>query len=176
MKTGNDPVQSALAIFKQYKSLADKALGQIQPEDWFYAPDPESNSIAIIVKHMAGNMRSRWSDFLTTDGEKPWRNRDSEFEIQASDTAESLMQQWQQSWQILFQTLETLTTDEMSFQVKIRGESHSILEAINRQIAHYSYHTGQIVYLAKHLRSTDWKTLSIAKGKSDAYNQKLFNK
>lgn len=176
MKTGTQPIPSALAIFRQYKGLADKAIAQLTPEEWFICIEPESNSIALIMKHLAGNMQSRWTDIFTTDGEKPWRMRDQEFEILPADKAEHLKTEWEKGWNTLFQTLESLNETDIGKIVTIRSEAHSVLEAMNRQIAHYSYHVGQIVFIAKAIRSQQWKTLSIARGKSDAYNQNLMNK
>ena len=152
--------------------MAERAIEQVSDEEFFTAIDTEANSIAIVVKHIAGNQRSRWTDFLTTDGEKPDRDRDTEFEI-IGDTRESLMQYWETSWQVLFDNIEPLTVDDFSKTVTIRGEPHTIAEAINRQLTHYSYHIGQIVLLAKHFRSADWKTLSIPKNKSAEFNQYL---
>ena len=152
----------SLATFRQYKQLGEKAMAQVTDEELVVALDPESNSIALIVKHMAGNMRSRWTDFLTTDGEKPDRNRDSEFEAPATSRAE-LMRVWEQGWANVFRALEPLTDDDLSRTVTIRGEPHSVMQAINRQIGHYAMHVGQIVFLAKHYRSTEWKTLSLPK-------------
>ena len=163
-----DAVQS----FRSAKKMAERAIEQVSDEEFFTAIDTEANSIAIVVKHIAGNQRSRWTDFLTSDGEKPDRNRDVEFEM-IGDTRESLMQYWETSWQVLFDNIEPLTVDDFSKTVTIRGEPHTIAEAINRQLTHYSYHIGQIVLLAKHFRSADWKTLSIPKNKSAEFNQYL---
>ena len=163
-----DAVQS----FRSAKKMAERAIEQVSDEEFFTAIDTEANSIAIVVKHIAGNQRSRWTDFLTSDGEKPDRNRDAEFEM-IGDTRESLMQYWETSWQVLFDNIEPLTVDDFSKTVTIRGEPHTIAEAINRQLTHYSYHIGQIVLLAKHFRSADWKTLSIPKNKSAEFNQYL---
>ena len=162
----------AIQSFRNYKLLADRSIEQVSDEQFFAVIDPESNSIAVIVKHIAGNLHSRWSDFLTTDGEKPDRNRDTEFEM-IGDTRESLMQFWESGWQILFNALEPLTEEDFSRAVKIRGEPHTIVEAINRQLTHYSYHIGQIVFLAKHLRLSEWKTLSVPRNRSADYNRHL---
>jgi hypothetical protein len=164
--------QEALQSFRNYKTLADRSIEQVSDEQFFTAIDSESNSIAVIVKHIAGNLHSRWRDLLTSDGEKPDRNRDSEFEI-IVDTRESLIEFWETGWQTLFDAIEPLTEGDFSKTVRIRGEPHTIVEAINRQLTHYSYHVGQIVFLAKHLRSTDWKTLSVPRNKSSDYNQHL---
>lgn len=171
MRTSTNPIESALGILTLYKSLADKAMDQINDEEFFRLPEPESNSIAIIVKHINGNLRSRWTDFLTTDGEKEWRDRDSEFEFDNKGRSQ-LMQEWERSWQCLFSSLEGLTRDDLGRTVTIRNEPHSVLEAANRTLAHISYHVGQIVFLAKMLKSGQWQTLSIAKRRSQEFNER----
>src|ERR1700690_2271058 len=172
MKTSTNPIESALGILKQYKTLADKGMEQISDEEFFRPPESESNSIAIIVKHVNGNLLSRWTDFLTTDGEKEWRNRDSEFEM---DTIErnQLIQMWDRSWQCLFLSLESLTPDDLGTIITIRSEPHSVLEAVNRTLSHISYHVGQIVFLAKMFKSSQWQTLTIAKSKSKEFNEQM---
>ena len=165
----------ALSSFRNYKKLAERAIEQVSDEEFFAAIDEEANSIAVIVKHIAGNLRSRWSDFLTSDGEKPDRNRDTEFEL-IDDTRESLMKFWEDGWQTLFDAIEPLTPDDFSRTITIRGEPHTVVEAINRQLTHYSYHIGQIVFLAKHFRSSEWKTLSVPKNRSAEFNQYLAEK
>jgi hypothetical protein len=172
MKTGTDLLPSALRIFKQYKELADKAIAQIDETAIHWKPEPESNSIYLIIKHMSGNMQSRWTDFLTSDGEKEWRNRDGEFEDDNISKAETLLL-WEKGWACLFSALEPLGNDDLAKHVYIRGEAHSVMEAVNRQLAHYSYHVGQIVYIAKAIRSSQWHTLSIAKGKSQEFNNNM---
>jgi hypothetical protein len=172
MKTGTDLLPSALRIFKQYKELADKAIAQIDETAIHWKPEPESNSIYLIIKHMSGNMQSRWTDFLTSDGEKEWRNRDGEFEDDTISKADALIL-WEKGWACLFGALEPLTNEDLARLVYIRGEAHSVMEAVNRQIAHYAYHVGQIVYIAKAIRSSQWHTLSIAKGKSQEFNNNL---
>ena len=162
----------ALESFRNYKKLAERAIEQVSDEEFFSTIDAEANSIAVVVKHIAGNLLSRWSDFLTTDGEKATRDRDAEFEIIA-DTRESLMKFWERGWQTLFDNIEPLTVDDFSKTITIRGQIHTIVEAINRQLTHYSYHVGQIVFLAKHFKSADWKTLSVPKNKSSEFNQYL---
>lgn len=162
----------ALKSFRAYKKLAERAIEQIDDDQFFRTIDNESNSIAIIFKHIAGNLHSRWRDFLTTDGEKPDRDRDSEFML-SDETRESLVTFWDNGWQILFANIESLTEEDFSRTVTIRGEKHSIVEAMNRQLTHYSYHVGQIVFLAKHLKSSEWQTLSVPRGKSDAFNRVL---
>ena len=165
----------ALQSFRNYKKLAERAIEQVSDEEFFATIDEEANSIALIVKHVAGNLRSRWTDFLTTDGEKPDRNRDTEFEV-IEDTRESLTKYWEDGWRILFDAIEPLSEEDFSKAVTIRGQPHSIVEAINRQLTHYSYHIGQIVLLAKHFRSSEWKTLSIAKNRSAEFNRHVGEK
>ena len=172
MKTDALLLPSSIRIFKQYKTLADNAIKQIDEAGLHWKPEPESNSIAIIMKHMSGNMLSRWSDFLVSDGEKEWRNRDSEFEDEHASSTE-IIAYWEQGWECLFSALEPLSNDDLAAIVYIRKEAHSVMEAINRQIAHYAYHVGQIVYLAKAIKSAEWQTLSIAKGKSQAFNDNM---
>lgn len=167
-----DYLDDSIRSFRNYKKLADRAIEQLSEEEFFAVIDPESNSIAVIVKHIAGNLHSRWKDFLTTDGEKPDRNRDTEFEM-LDDTRESLIAFWESGWKTLFDAIEPLSEEDFSKTVTIRGEPHSVVEAINRQLTHYSYHVGQIVFLAKHLRSTDWKTLSVPRNRSADYNRHL---
>jgi hypothetical protein len=166
----------ALQSFRNYKKLAERALEQVSDEDFFRQIDPESNSVAIIVKHIAGNLHSRWRDFLTTDGEKPDRYRDGEFVTLGEDTRESLMQFWETGWQKLFDAIEPIAPEEFSKTVTIRGEPHMIVEAINRQLTHYSMHIGQIVFLAKHFRASEWKTLSVPRNRSAEFNQFLADK
>jgi hypothetical protein len=168
-------LEDSIALFHQCKKLAEGAIGQITDDQLFATLDEEMNSIAIIVKHMTGNMRSRWTDFLTSDGEKPNRHRDSEFEQPAASRQE-LMKIWEEGWQIVFSALEPLTDADMGRIVTIRGEAHSVMQAINRQISHYSYHCGQIVLLAKHFKGRNWKSLSVPRKKSDEFNQKVFAK
>jgi len=145
---------------------------QLKDDAFFITLDPESNSIAILVKHLAGNMRSRFTDFLTSDGEKPGRHRDQEFEMQAIPTRAELMRWWEEGWAHVFSTIEGLTPEDLMRTVTIRGKPHTVLQALNRQLAHYAYHVGQIVFLTKHLRSNEWESLSIPPGKSEEYNRK----
>jgi hypothetical protein len=154
-----------LTLRKQQR-LAERALDQIGDEDFFRAPDPESNSLAVIVRHVAGNQRSRWRDFLTSDGEKPDRNRDTEFDLAPGTTRAELMVLWEEGWRLLFEAIAPLRAEDLLRTVTIRGEPHTVLEAIDRQLAHYAQHVGQIVYLAKHWRGAAWKTLSIPRGRS----------
>jgi hypothetical protein len=152
-----------------HKRMAENALGQLEEKDFFVVLDPESNSVAAIVKHIAGNARSRFTDFLTSDGEKPDRFRDQEFEISASATREEIMHWWEQAWLQIFSTLDALRPEDVERIVTIRQEPHTVMQALNRALAHYAQHIGQIVFLAKHLRSDRWKTLSIPRGKSEDY-------
>lgn len=158
--------------FRGHKRLGEGALAQLRDEDFFRTLDPEANSVAIIIKHLAGNMRSRFTDFLTSDGEKPDRHRDQEFEITPATTREEVMRWWDEGWGIVFSALESLRPEDVMRTVTIRQEPHTVLQAINRQVAHYAYHVGQMVFLAKHFRSADWKSLSIPRGKSDEFNRK----
>jgi Protein of unknown function (DUF1572) len=151
--------------------MGEAAMSQLRDEDFFMTLDPEANSVAILVKHLAGNMRSRFTDFLTTDGEKPDRFRDREFEITSSTSRADLMKWWEDGWATVLGTIEALKPEDVMRTVTIRGEPHTVLQAVNRQIAHYAQHIGQIVFLAKHLRSSEWKTLSIPRGKSEEFKQ-----
>lgn len=160
-----------LTVLRQYKSMAERAVEQVTDEQLVLCLDEESNSIALIVKHLAGNMRSRWTDFLTTDGEKPDRQRDSEFEAPPQTRAE-LLAMWDSGWTCVFSALEPLSDADLGRTVHIRGEAHSVLQAVNRQLAHYAAHIGQIVFLAKHFRSKEWNSLSIPRGRSQEYLRK----
>lgn len=162
--------------FRELKSLGDRSFTQIKDEDFFFTPDEETNSIAIIIRHMSGNMLSRWTDFLTTDGEKEWRNRDEEFEQLFYTDEEDLIQRWEKGWKAVFDAMEALTPEDIMKKVQIRGEDHYVFEAINRQLTHYAYHTGQIVYMAKYLAKENWKSLSVPRGKSKDFNEKMRNK
>jgi hypothetical protein len=155
--------------FRGHKRMGEAAMAQLKDEDFFVTLDPESNSVAILVKHLAGNMRSRFTDFLASDGEKPDRFRDREFEVTRSTTRAEVMKWWEDGWAIVLGAIESLQPEDVMRTVTIRGESHTVLQAINRQIAHYAQHTGQIVFLAKHLRSSEWKTLSIPRGRSEEF-------
>lgn len=165
----------AIKSFQNYKKLAERAIEQVTDEEFFALIDAEANSIALIVKHIAGNLHSRWRDFLTADGEKPDRNRDAEFELIA-DTRGSLTEFWETGWQTLFDAIEPLSPDDFSRTITIRGQPHTVIEAINRQLTHYAYHTGQIVLLAKHFKSSDWQTLSVPKNRSAEFNRFLADK
>jgi hypothetical protein len=151
-----------------HKRMGERAMSQLRDEDFFVTIDPESNSVAILVKHLAGNMRSRFTDFLTSDGEKPDRHRDQEFERKATTRGE-VMRWWEEGWARVFAALDPLQPEDAMRTVTIRGEPHTVLQAVNRQIAHYAQHIGQIVFLAKHLRSSEWQTLSIPRGRSEEF-------
>jgi uncharacterized damage-inducible protein DinB len=168
-------LNEAFRNLRGQKRLADGAMLQLSDDQFFAAPDPESNSVAVIVKHMAGNMRSRFTDFLTSDGEKPDRNRDQEFVASGTSRSE-IVAAWEKYWQLLFDTLTTLRPEDLAREVTIRGEPHSVVQAIARQVAHYSHHVGQIVFLAKHLQGPNWQTLSIPKGQSKAVNAAIAEK
>jgi len=170
----NNYLQSAIQQFEYYKSLGDKTFLQIAPENLFWQYNDDSNSIAVIINHLYGNMLSRWTDFLTSDGEKEWRNRDKEF-LNEVTTKEELLQRWEAGWECLFDALHSITEADLDKEILIRNQKHTIAEAINRQLAHYPYHIGQIVFLGKMLSNNNWKSLSIPKGQSDAFNSKMFS-
>jgi hypothetical protein len=157
--------------FRGYKRMGEGAMAQLRDEDFFVTLDPEANSVAILVKHLAGNMRSRFTDFLTSDGEKPNRFRDQEFELTPETTRADVMKWWEEGWARVFAAIDALKPEDVMRTVTVRAEPHTVLQAINRQIAHYALHIGQIVFLAKHLRSKDWKTLSIPRGKSEEFKK-----
>jgi hypothetical protein len=159
-------LNDALLQLRKLKDQGDKAIAQVGEADLFAALDPEANSIALIMKHMVGNMRSRWTDFMTTDGEKPSRERDREFEVEQTDSRESILKAWEDGWRLVFDTVGALGPDDLRRTVTIRGEPHSVLEAINRQMTHYAAHVGQIVLLAKHAAGSNWRSLSIPRGQS----------
>jgi hypothetical protein len=165
-------VQDSIDLFNYYKKLGDRAMAQCPDEGLFATLDAESNSIAIIVKHMSGNMRSRWTDFLTSDGEKPDRHRDTEFEEPPKTRAE-LIELWDRGWKYLFDALAPLNDADLVRTVTIRTEPHSVMQAINRQVAHYSYHVGQIVFLAKHASADKWQALTVPKKKSAEFNKQV---
>jgi hypothetical protein len=163
-------LEEAIRGLHGIKRGADNAMAQISDEQFFTLLDAESNSVAIIVKHMVGNMRSRFTDFLTTDGEKPDRNRDQEFIIPANASRAEIMATWEKYWQLVLDTVKSLGSQDLGREVLIRSEPHTVLQAIQRQVAHYALHTGQIIFLAKHLKGSEWKTLSVPRGQSDAVN------
>jgi Protein of unknown function (DUF1572) len=162
-------LEEARRQLRGHKRLGEAAMAQLRDEDFLVALDPESNSVAILVKHLAGNMRSRFTDFLTTDGEKPDRFRDREFELSSATTRADVIEWWEEGWAIVFSAIDALKPEDVMQRVTIRGQPHTVLQAVNRQIAHYAQHIGQMVFLAKHLRSSEWKTLSIPRGKSEEF-------
>ncbi|MBD0380526.1 DUF1572 family protein [Paenibacillus sedimenti] len=162
-------LQESIRAFESMKKLADRTLAQIQDEHFYQTLDPESNSMEVLIKHMHGNMLSRWTDFLTTDGEKETRDRDGEFEGSRLGR-EELVALWEEGWSVLFHAINSLTPEDMLRTIYIRGEGHTVLQAIQRQVSHYGYHVGQMVFLGKHFASADWQTLSIARGQSKAFN------
>lgn len=165
-------LESAIKQFEYYKLLAEKSFAQVKDDQLFWQYNEDSNSIAVIVKHLSGNMKSRWTDFLTTDGEKEWRQRDAEFENDISSRTE-MLKQWNEGWDCLFTALRSLQEEDLGKMVYIRNMGQTVTEAINRQLAHYPYHVGQIVYIAR-MAAKEWKSLSIPKGTSDNYNKEKF--
>lgn len=179
MTVSEDFLRSANRQFLYYKTLGEKAIEQLDPEQLFISINDDTNSIATIIKHLHGNMLSRWTDFLTTDGEKEWRNRDGEFDAStelSNQSKEYVLKQWNQGWECLFNTLNSLKPEDLSQIIYIRNEGHTVLEAINRQLAHYPYHVGQMVFYAKILKKSEWTSLSIPKNKSKDYNVDKFSK
>ncbi len=166
-------LDDARKVFRIYQKLGEKAIAQVSDDELFVALDPEANSIALVVKHMWGNMRSRWTDFLTSDGEKPDRQRDTEFELNEGATRADVERWWDEGWRLVFTAIEPLTPADVERTVMIRGEAHTVMQAITRQIAHYAHHIGQIVFLAKHFRSAEWQSLSIPRGQSETFNQSM---
>ena len=174
-------LDSTKQLFRYYKTLGEKAMSQLEPGQLFTSANEDTNSIAVIVKHLSGNMRSRWTDFLTSDGEKEWRNRDGEFQenpelVDANQAKTELLATWEKGWECLFHALEGLSEENLQDIVFIRNEGHTVMEAINRQLAHYPYHVGQIVFYAKMLKTGAWDSLSIPKNKSNDYNADKFAK
>ncbi len=174
MTIGEEFLDQSKKVFHSQKELADRAIAQLSNAELLWQPDPESNSVAINMKHLAGNMISRWTDFLTTDGEKPDRNRDSEFEITKNDIP-GLRAYWERGYSVFFSTLDSLKEEDLLKTIMIRNEPHSVIQAIQRQLSHYGYHVGQIVALAKQINGESWKTLSIPRGKSEQYLQVRFS-
>lgn len=173
MKT--DYINSVIKQFEYYKLLGDKTISQLADDKLVWQYNEESNSIATIVKHLSGNMLSRWTDFLTSDGEKAWRNRDAEFENDIH-TKEAIVELWEEGWKCFLETLKNLKEEDLEKIIYIRNQGHTVVEAINRQLAHYPYHVGQIVFIGKMILNEKWQTLSIAKGKSTNYNAEKFSK
>lgn len=169
-------LDDSISSLRAYKKLADRAIDQLNEEEFFITLDEEANSVAVIMKHMAGNMFSRWTDFLTTDGEKANRNRDLEFVIEPKTSKDDLLAFWEKGWQCVFAALEPLGAEDLGRKVLIRGEEHTVIQAINRQLMHYANHIGQIVFLAKHFRSSEWKSLSIPRNRSGEFNAYLAEK
>lgn len=174
MEINSNYLESVKKQFLYYKTIGEKAMEQLEPEQFFVSLNDDTNSIAMIVKHLSGNMLSRWTDFLNTDGEKAWRNRDEEFE-ESVMTKEELQAAWDKGWNCLLDTLNSLQPEQLSEIIYIRNEGHTVTEAINRQLAHYPYHVGQIVFYAKMLKKGNWNSLSIPKNKSNAYNAEKFS-
>lgn len=168
---GAEYLRDLIEQFEKLKALADKAAARVSDAEFFREIDRASNSLAVIHKHVAGNLRSRWQDFLTSDGEKPDRNRDEEFEVNAGTTRAEVSEAWERGWRVLLAELRALTPGDLARDVFIRGERHSVVQAANRSLQHTAYHVGQIVFLARHLRSEDWQSLSIPKGESSTFNQ-----
>ena len=168
-------INSIKKQFEYYKILGDKSINQIEEKDIFVQYNNESNSIAIIINHLWGNMKSRWTDFLSTDGEKEWRNRDLEFESVIQTKAE-MITKWEEGWTCLFKALNSINTANFNTEIFIRNQSHTIIEAVNRQMMHYAYHIGQIVYISRMLKAENWNSLSIPKGKSKEFNTQKFSK
>ncbi|OXB03526.1 hypothetical protein B0A75_00900 [Flavobacterium oncorhynchi] len=175
MKTDESYLESVKKQFLYYKTLGEKAINQLEPEQLFFETNDDTNSIAAIVKHISGNMLSRWTDFLTSDGEKEWRNRDSEFENDLQSKQE-VLEVWNKGWKCLENALNSLKPEQLSDIIYIRNEGHTVFEAINRQLAHYPYHVGQIIFYAKQLKNSSWDSLSIPKNKSGNYNAEKFAK
>ncbi len=175
MTTNTTYLESAKKQFLYYKTLGEKAIEQLEPNQLFIAVNEDTNSIATIIKHLSGNMLSRWTDFLTTDGEKEWRNRDSEFE-ETFHSKEEMLVFWEKGWTCLFDALNDLQPNQLDTIIYIRNEGHTVIEALNRQLAHYPYHIGQIIFYAKMLKKNEWNSLSIPKNKSNSYNKEKFLK
>jgi hypothetical protein len=173
---GQHYLDDAMRRFREYKQLAERALAQISDEEFFRTLDEDSNSIAINMKHLAGNMISRWTDFLTTDGEKPERRRDLEFVMLPETSKEDMLAYWERGWQCVFDAVEPLKPEDLMRTIRVRGQDHTVVQAINRQLAHYAYHVGQIVFLAKHFKSSEWQSLSVPKNRSAEFNAQLQNR
>jgi len=173
---GQHYLDDALRRFRDYKQLAERAFAQISDEEFFRTLDEESNSIAINMKHIAGNMISRWTDFLTTDGEKPERNRDLEFVMLPETSKNDMLAYWERGWQCVFEAVEPLKPEDLMRTIRVRGQDHTVVQAINRQLAHYAYHVGQIVFLAKHFKSSEWQSLSVPKNRSAEFTAQFQNR
>lgn len=175
MNSSSNFLTSTLKLFRYYKSLGDKTIAVLSDEQLYYQPTTESNSVAIIIQHLSGNMLSRFTDFLTTDGEKDWRNRDGEFELNKI-SKEEIISEWENGWACLFQAIEPLTEEDLSKTIYIRNEGHTVTEALQRQLAHYASHIGQLIYIGKMLLNENWKSLSIPRNKSADFNKERFDK
>lgn len=175
MMINNNYIESVKKQFLYYKTIGEKAIEQLEPEQLFISVNEDTNSIAMIIQHVSGNMLSRWTDFLTSDGEKDWRNRDNEFE-ETITNKEELMNLWNKGWDCFFGALNSLQPEQLETIIYIRNEGHTVIEAINRQLAHYPYHIGQIVFYSKMLKQSEWNSLSIPKNKSNSYNSDKFSK
>jgi hypothetical protein len=173
---GQHYLANAISEFRLLKKQGERAMQQLSDEQFFVALDAESNSVAVIAKHLAGNMRSRWTDFLTGDGEKPDRFRDQEFLLDVDTSRQQVMEWWDEGWQLVFNALEPLQPEDAMRTILIRQEPHTVVQAINRQLTHYATHVGQIVFLAKHLKSSAWQTLSVPRGQSEQFNQQHFER
>lgn len=165
-------LDSVIKRFREYKTLGEKTFSQLNDAEMHFQPNEESNTIAIIIQHMHGNMLSRWTNFLTEDGEKEWRKRDDEFEVHQF-SKQQLIEKWNEGWKVFLDTLESLTTNDLSKTITIRSQPLNVVDAINRQLAHYSYHVGQIVYIGRWIKQSEWQSLSIPKNKSNDFNQKM---
>lgn len=170
-----DYLTTAKRDFQYYKTLGEKTFSQLEEKDCFWQFDSESNSIAVIVNHLYGNMKSRWTDFLSSDGEKQWRKRDLEFKNQLKTKAE-VLNRWEQGWDCVFKSLDSINEDNFNTKIYIRSQEHSVIQAINRQLTHYAYHVGQVVYIGRLIKGSKWKYLSIPKDKSDDFNQEKFSR
>ena len=170
-KLGEDYLRVSISDFRRMKRLAEKAMDQLEDDDYHQTADPEANSVAVLIRHLSGNMLSRWTDFLTTDGEKESRKRDTEF-VDEGERPDALRERWERGWSCLFEALGNLGAEDLTRTVHIRSEAHTVVEAISRQMWHYGSHVGQIIYIAKHRRAADWATLSIPRGKSEEYFRK----
>ena len=176
MFSGQAYLDDIVFTFRKQKESAERAFRQVEDVDFFRKPGEHSNSIALIIKHVGGNLASRWTDFLTTDGDKPWRNRDGEFNLVAEDTRSALIDAWEAGWIALFQTLGSLQEADLTRRVTIRREEHTVFQAIHRSLTHTAYHVGQIVFLAKQWKDAQWKTLSVPRGQSEQVNAKMLQK
>lgn len=175
MSIENIFLDSVIKRFKEYKVLGEKTFDQLHDEEMHFQPNESSNSIAVIIQHLHGNMLSRWTNFLTEDGEKEWRQRDDEFEVHQFNK-QQLIDKWEQGWKVFLDTLESLSANDLSKVISIRSQPLDVVDAINRQMAHYSYHIGQIVYLGRWIKQSEWKSLSIPKNKSKEFNQNMYSR